>query len=407
MGLYIGISCLHSNWHGLSVSVDSGEVNHGEAGGLPKILDKFSGFADVEAIARLNGRGISDKSVGESCPESDSQIDRVNQAFNRLEDDGVGEYFMELKRGLSSKIAGIVHPYTLSQISRYALIAFFYEDPISNFVRAERNSLPANAREGKPAFCALEAPLAVVLQQIVSGVISTGATVAVVSPGVDEWELTTVSLSFIDGTLNGSVKAFGTCSFAAAPNDVDVLLAAAGVSVDDVLLVGNVSEAVVKVQDTIAGCSVRAVAEVNAAIGAAIYAALCGGEAVRCSEGAITDVEFQLLAPYPIGICQIAAAEQDPSVVWCPIIEAGDSLTETLKPVRADEATDVFLAECLSKSRAPGEWVTETSDLRWHSHIQMPAGSNNKGKTLKVAVSSSAGCLNYGWSDQFARISIS
>jgi hypothetical protein len=403
MPLYVGISCLQSHWHGAAVSVESGRV---ALCGEPVVteLDKPRLFADLEQSTSLNEAG--------STRSTEQEI--IRQVYHDLELTNVGEKYYEFPASLPQppNCSGVAHPYGLSPVVRRALTAVFDSAPVSTEIRSEKDVLPESRNEnGRPQFCALETPLAIVLSEIFFGKLNprsgTRTSIVVISPGSSQWEITAIQIVPALDSIALLVTAFAEWSVSEGVERVDRILTDWDIpSGTSIVVVGNLSGSELGSVTAVAELQIRTVSEVDVARGVALYGALCDEQRLTSSIGTLAAIDCRLIAPYAVGICQTGngGADSQP-LYWCPLVEAGAPLGHGPIAVRTEPA-DAFLAECVSTTRQPSQWVTGTKDLRWHSYLETPAVQENEGGTMDISIHGSAGCLNYGWSDPFVELSL-
>ena len=409
MGFYVGISLLRSVWHGAAIEFATSGVTREirtdtetiPGSGIFDDLERTGIFLPLEKIGRLERMDLRRLS------EHDVSLN----AFNELRDTDLGaccnNFLFKLPQRVPDYV-GISHPFGLSPVSRRALTALVdRSEPVLARNRTGRNAVVPSLKPGGgvSGLCALETPLAIALEQAASGkaALRKGlqCTFIVITPGTADTEITVIQMRQTAESLAMTVTDF--CEVVDQDNCVPFRGTLFG-NVEVLYLGMKASRLAGRIAQMNNNCGVREVAERDAALGVARYAALCGEGSLELPGGNISVMDCHVVAPYSIGICGRSNAEGVHDLFWCPLIEAGKPLSEKPVTIRLAEPPDgLILAECLSPARQPHHWVVGTQDLRLHSEVEVSGVRSGEGESqLEVTIQSSAGCLSYGWSDPFA-----
>jgi len=411
MGLYAGISFLRSDWHVAAIEVGPD--------GCVRTLEKDSqSLRDFELFDQIEARGIfaSLESFGERGSWTEHGV--CGRVHDALQETNFANFYSDFCTGrLRQRVSGYIgisHPYGLSPVVRRALPAVVDREQV---VAKSRMVHDATVRELQrsdkvPGLCALETPLAVVLELLSTGKIDARpgmiTSAIIISPGVRGFEITAIQIQQAADSLALAVTDFcESVSLDDSPNDrllngrkwngkLEIFHFGGSRACE---LAGQISRAH-------ENCPMHEVSETDAACGVARYAALCGERSLELRNGVITGLDCTLVAPYAIGLC--GRGEADGDSFWCPLIEAGERLDKKSLVVQLENPPDkVRLAECLARNRQPHQWVVGDHDLRWHSEVDVAGVRGGEAHCqLEFLIQSSAGCLSYGWSDPFAKVEL-
>lgn len=427
MSLYAGVCNLRDRWHGAAIEVTPDGVSLKKAETLSPT--EYIEFACPDYARMERDVGFSHALPWVVKPET-----IVRNLFDDLRHREIGlpldEFLLDLD---DPKFQGVAHPYGLSAITRLALTGFFDRGPGCQAVSMDERPgfdaahpalRPSNSRAGS---CALEVPLAVALNEIVFGdfTINPAMTtnLAVISPAVSQLELTAIRLT---RTAINSLL-LQVMGYANGPQDHLVEFISehaeewkfgAGTPV---LCVGEETHGMVPHLSRSGGLDVRPESEQAAAAGVALYGALCDHKDLKLNSGSLREIDCELIAPFAIGVCEIAKSSPDGNspddlsggngdartVLWCPLIEAGEKLgKENISLEWTGAAHELIIAENTGDSRIPGQWSYDRlADLRWYSQPRFVESEQSMPGRVQILIRNSAGCLDYGWSDPFTQVS--
>jgi hypothetical protein len=415
--MYLGISCLRSDWYGVEVADQPGrELQVRRLEKRTGVLPEEGILARLESLVDLTPHNLKSES-GNGLRTTEEEAS--HHAFEVLEGTDVGRWCHDWGEKQTSPvdIVGISHPYALSPATRRALSAL--ADGVKP-VRARRRSgrdvshVDLESDGDTPRLCALETPLAVALELAATKQVEMPSVLVIVSPGSSGHEVTVIDVRRTVESLKLSVTGFGQLSQTSL--SVQHLTAwNCGTRIDASAIVhvgDDAADPAKQISELLKTPNVISATEFDAAAGVARYAVLCDKRNLKLAGTTISGLDCRLIAPHAIGICCRSESEGDSDIYWCPVIEARAPLSDQEIAVRLGMPfpDEIVLAECVSSTRDPQTWVVGLQDLRWHSHVGLlddrDPGQATGECQLSLRIEGSAGCTHYGWSDPIARAEI-